>query len=213
MRPSARDAANPLRDVRGYAERLIRFRAGQLVGRYGFTRDDREDLEQDLRLDLLRRQAKFDSGRASLNTFVARVVDHAVATIIERQVAACRDGRLTRVFSDCVPECDEGEATSFEDRFDAAAYLRLTGRADPDSAESIDLHLDFERALSSMPANLQELCQRLVTSSISEISNETGIPRATLYGRVKEIRAHLDHLGFHNYPWPPDTSGSPPVCK
>ena len=43
-----------------YAAGLIRFKARQLVGQAGFTASDRNDLEQDLILDLLRRLPKYD---------------------------------------------------------------------------------------------------------------------------------------------------------
>ena len=37
-----------------YAVRLIKHKARQLIGSAGFTESDRDDLEQDLMLDLLR---------------------------------------------------------------------------------------------------------------------------------------------------------------
>jgi len=49
-----------------YAVQLIRHKAWQLVGRAGFTKDDREDIEQDLKLDLLRRLSKFNEIAAAL---------------------------------------------------------------------------------------------------------------------------------------------------
>ena len=58
-----------------YAAGLIRFKARQLVGQAGFTASDREDIEQKLILDLLRRLPKYNPKRAQLNTFIARVVD------------------------------------------------------------------------------------------------------------------------------------------
>ena len=60
-----------------YAVEIIRFKARQLVGQAGFTVADREDLEQELILDLLRRMPKYDSKRAKRNTFIARMVERA----------------------------------------------------------------------------------------------------------------------------------------
>ena len=76
-----------------YGEWLIRHKARQLVGREGFTESDREDLEQELRTDLLLRLPKYDAERASRKTYIARLVDHKVATIIEARRAAKRDWR------------------------------------------------------------------------------------------------------------------------
>ena len=43
-----------------YARSVIRNKARQLIGKYGFTPDDYEDLEQEMILDLLVRLPKFD---------------------------------------------------------------------------------------------------------------------------------------------------------
>jgi len=72
---------------------LVRSKARQLVGRYGFTASDREDIEQELMLDLLQRLPRFDPSRAKRKTFINRVVDNAVASLVKRQKAEKRDYR------------------------------------------------------------------------------------------------------------------------
>jgi RNA polymerase sigma-70 factor (ECF subfamily) len=64
--------------------------------RNGEPVSDREDLEQELILDLLHRLPKFDPDRARRNTFIASVVEHKVATIIEARKAGMRDYRRCR---------------------------------------------------------------------------------------------------------------------
>ena len=191
----------PLADALGaYAAKRIRLRAGQLIGRYGFSPDDREDLEHDLALDLLQRLSRFDPSRASLNTFVSRVVDHAVATIVERQTAAGRDARLTTLFSDCVMYGERGKPASFEDGITTTDYLRMTGRVDSESPRNVSLRAALERASESLSTPLQGLVHLLAEGfSISEISRRAGIPRSTVYDRVREIRAHFDRIGLRIY--------------
>jgi len=65
---------NRYQGIDDYAVQLIKYKARQLVGRVGFTESDREDLEQEMVLDLLRRLPKFDPKRAGRNTFIARIV-------------------------------------------------------------------------------------------------------------------------------------------
>ncbi len=50
-----------------YAIRLIKYKARTLVGKAGFTASDREDLEQELILDLLHRLPRYDRNRAQRN--------------------------------------------------------------------------------------------------------------------------------------------------
>jgi RNA polymerase sigma-70 factor (ECF subfamily) len=77
----------------GYARDVIRHKARQLIGKYGFTRDDYDDLQQEMMLDLLRRLGKYDPSRAGLSTFVARIVDRKVSTLIRHQRQEKRDYR------------------------------------------------------------------------------------------------------------------------
>jgi len=60
-----------------YAESSIRVKARQLTRRPEFNRSDREDLEQELWLALLSQAGQYDPKRASLHTFIDRVVASA----------------------------------------------------------------------------------------------------------------------------------------
>lgn len=73
-----------------YASRIIRHKARQLSRRRGFRPDERCDLEQELLTDLLDRLPRFDSAKAQLNTFVARVVERRIVTIIRHRFAEIR---------------------------------------------------------------------------------------------------------------------------
>jgi len=52
-----------------YAVQLIKYKARQLVGRVGFTESDRDDLEQELMLDLLRRLPKYNVSGQETTSF------------------------------------------------------------------------------------------------------------------------------------------------
>src|SRR5690606_9552561 len=74
-----------------YAKNLIEFKARQLSLRRDFCRSDREEIQQELWLAVVGQADRFDPERASLDTFIDRVVNTAVAMILrdrERQVRA-----------------------------------------------------------------------------------------------------------------------------
>ena len=86
-----------------YAVRIIKHKARQLVGRAGFTESDREDLEQEMMLDLLRRLPKFDPKRAG--QFVTDKAYQEVlsgidnrTTILSSGIAASARGKPWTVF-------------------------------------------------------------------------------------------------------------------
>ena len=60
-------------------------RASRLIGSHGFSRDDWDDLRQDLLLDYLERLPQFDGGRGDLRGFMFGVVRHRAAQLVARQ--------------------------------------------------------------------------------------------------------------------------------
>jgi RNA polymerase sigma-70 factor (ECF subfamily) len=71
--------------ISGFADRAIRYKARQLAGRHGFSLSEREDLEQEFRLLLLRRLASFDPHVAHWNVFVRTLLERHAATLIEQR--------------------------------------------------------------------------------------------------------------------------------
>ena len=56
----------------GFAARLIRLKAGKLVGHFGFRSTDMADIEQHLKLRLLERRQRFDASRPPWRAFGKR---------------------------------------------------------------------------------------------------------------------------------------------
>ena len=190
---------NRYQGIDDYAVQLIKYKARQLVGRVGFTESDREDLEQEMVLDLLRRLPKFDPKRAGRNTFIARIVEHKVATIIEAQKAGMRDYRLCSCSLNDRPEDEEGRSIERMETLDQEDYLRRTGKLSRPMSELRNLSIDLRSAVQTLPPELRELCKRLQTESVTEISRDTGIPRGTIYESIKKLRAIFEDAGLKDY--------------
>ena len=182
-----------------YAAGLIRFKARQLVGQAGFTASDREDIEQELILDLLRRLPKYNPKRAQLNTFIARVVEHRLASLIEAQKAGIRDYRRCRCsLNECFEDAD-GRSVERVDTFDQEDYLLRTGAQSRPSEELNRLAIDVAAVLETLPPELRELCRRLKAETVTEISRDTGVPRGTIYESIKKLREIFKDAGLRNY--------------
>ena len=182
-----------------YAAGLIRFKARQLVGQAGFTASDREDLEQELIFDLLRRLPKYDPKRAQRNTFIARVVEHRVATLIEAQKAGIRDYRRCRYsLNDCF-EDEDGRSVERVETFDQDDYLLRTGAQSRPSEELSTLTIDVAAVLEELPRELHNLCRRLQAETVTEISRDTGVPRGTIYESIKKLRRIFEDAGLKDY--------------
>ena len=99
------------REIEGYATRYARRKAEELVGHFGFTESDRDDIEQELLLDLLERCSNFDPQRAEPRAFITLVVQRKISTMIRHQLAEKR--RFERVASSLDDEAADEVMTRF----------------------------------------------------------------------------------------------------
>ena len=182
-----------------YAVRTIRHKAKRLVGQAGFTESDRQDLEQEMIMDLLHRLPKYDPNLSQRNTFIARVVEHKAYTIMETRKAGLRDYRLCNCSLNDQMEDEEGGSVERMETIDQEDYLRRTGRLSRPLSEIRNLALDIRKALDSLPPELRELCHRLQTDTVLEISREKGIPRGRIYEFLKELREIFEDAGLRKY--------------
>ena len=185
--------------IDGYAVGLIKYKARQLIRQAGFTASDRDDLEQELILDLLRRRPKYNPKRAQFNTFIARVVEHRVASLIEAQKAGIRDYRRCPFSLNDRFEDAEGRSVERMETIDQEDYLLRTGAQSRPSDELSALALDVAAVLEALPPELRELCRRLKAESVTEISRDTGVPRGTIYESIKKLREIFEDAGLRNY--------------
>ena len=185
---------------REYVRNLICHKARQLVGKYGFTEDDREDLEQGMIMDLLERLSKFDCRKGCQATFVSRIIDHKASTIIRHRRQQKRDyRRQVCSLDDPIPTEGGGAirrgATLSQDEYDL--QMGIHSRS---AEERQDLYVDVSLVISRLPPDLQHLAEKLKTHSITEVAREQGIPRSTLYGGgLAQLRRAFEDKGLKKY--------------
>jgi RNA polymerase sigma-70 factor, ECF subfamily len=197
-----RGLRNRYTGVAPFAIWLIRRKADRVVGRAGFSPSDREDLEQEIALDLLVRLKRFDPVRASFRTFVVRVVDHKVANLLEDRCAGKRDWRRNGESLHDLVDDEDGDRVE--------RWQTLPETAGDDGQGGSDLRLDLEAALRTLPPALREACEWLRNQSFTEASRATGIPRSTLQDRMKKVRAQFERAGLDAYlPRPPANRQGP----
>ncbi len=192
-------AQNDAEKVNQCALRLIRCKARQVAGRYGFSKSDIEDLEQEFWLDLLQRRSSYDSGRSQLNTFTNRIITHRIANMKETQEAAKRDYRLCAGSLDEEIEDEDGDTTSLHESVDANDCFKRAGWSGHSSEDQIGLKLDVDKIISSLPPELRETCERLKIPTVSEISEVMGISRSSVYRKIEQIRKILEAGGIREY--------------
>ena len=186
-------------DSGAHAENLIRHKARQLVGTYGFTESDRDDLEQELRIDLLRRRGKYNPAKAKLSTFTDRVVAHCIATIIEARKAAKRDYRECDCSLNDPITFEDGDEGELGDTVACETYLRRPSPASDAQLNRRDMAIDVTALIARLSHEQQRLCSLLQEHTVLEISAICQIPRGTLYDRIKEIRIIFEDAALGDY--------------
>jgi len=182
-----------------YATQRSRYKARQLVGRHGFTASDVKDIQQNLLTDVIERLSKFNGDRACARTFVSRIIDNRIASLIRYQNAACRDCRSQECSLDDWVRDETGAWVRRDTTIDAERSRAHTGCFPRPDQDRSDMAADVAVVIADLPSHLRDLCLRLQTRTFSEISRDTGISRSCLYRRIAEIRRRFVALDLDPY--------------
>lgn len=180
------------RGINQYAAQLIGYKARQLCRRPGFTPSDRADIEQELRADLLERLPQYDPSKARLNTFVSRIIEHKVISIVRFRFAEKR--------SPVREECSLNDEVRDGDG-------RLVDRHQTTTeAASVCLRLqDLTRDVSDLRETLESDLHRRVMDAlgrggtVNSVANELGISRRSAQRCMDDLREVFEDAGLRVY--------------
>jgi hypothetical protein len=180
----------------------IRFNARRLARGRTIPGMEVEDVEQDLVVDLLRRQAAFDPRLASFPTFADRIVRHRISTL-GTPTLRLRCERMTTSLD--APAVDrDGTAVTLADL--------LADETSPVD-DWVALKLDVGRFVETLPVSLVVGCEVLLADSVLAGARAAGIHRSTAYDRAMALREQAPAGGLDIYFCrPPDTRATGPVC-
>lgn len=187
--------ANQLPDLDEYATKLVKRAVRRLIGRFGFTRTDGQDLEQDVILHLLRQMGRFDPKRSGKNTFVNRIIRNKVISIIRHRCAEQRHyARVACSLNEPISERNGGCADR-GNYVDPASDRRRTNAGEL----PVDLALDLARARDSLGVELRAVWDALLDGSESEAARRLNCSRFVVHARFAKICAHLKESGLADY--------------
>ena len=181
-----------------YVQQLIQAKARQIVRRRRmFTASERPDLEQELTIHVVRRAHLFDPARGSVNTFIARVVDSAVAMILrERKRFKHAIARDACSLEEEVRHDDTVVGTLGE-LLNESDGCRRTGGEVADERGRIDLQADTRQLLSDLPPWVQKVAMCLSeTPHEATASRAMGLSRRQIRRAMDMIRSRFRTSGF-----------------
>jgi DNA-directed RNA polymerase specialized sigma24 family protein len=155
-----------IRSARG----LARLKAKSIVGQGGLTADDQDDVAAQLLLAVCSQLRNYDSDRASLRTFMCRVMDREIATILRYRLAWRRLplGRPELIDGDSVPDLAQGIV--------------------PSTADRLEFWLDVGNVVRALPAPVRTTVMALRCGSPTEASETLGTARSVVYEHIAHIR-------------------------
>jgi RNA polymerase sigma factor (sigma-70 family) len=179
-----------------FTTQLIRRTAKMLVSDGAFPASDLDDVVQELRLALIEQAENFDPDRARWSTFVKTVVRLTASTLRRKQRAEFRQAEQGFASLNVLIADEDGQLAEMGATVGEEEYRTGLGEDFVSHTDQVDLALDVQAALSTLPAELQEIAERLKRQSVCEMARELGVSKSTLNRRVVEIREHFRRAGL-----------------
>ena len=177
---------------------IIRRKVKQLIGRAGFTQQDREDLEQDLFVRVLQSLPRFNPDVAHRNKFITTVVERYVANILRNKRADKRDHRRICSLNVTIEVAEEGPAELADTIGDRELDARL-GRQRCSDEEMSGLAMDLAEFIAGLPEDWQTLLELRKSRTMQQVADEMGVPRTTLNDWMRRIRQRCEDTGLRDY--------------
>jgi len=168
---------------------IVRGKARDLARRPEFNPHELEDLEQELMLEVLQALAGHDQGKASLKTYLRRIVDHKAARLLKSRRAQKRAGGMEAVSLEAILE-ENADGDSLDESF-------IDPRPSPDMA--VAFALDVEVVLTKLSAGEREICNRLRSQTVSEVAKGGEMSRSAIYRSIGQIRNFFTNAGLDDF--------------
>jgi RNA polymerase sigma-70 factor (ECF subfamily) len=182
-----------------FAADLIRRKARELCRLSAFQNCDRTDIEQELRLVLVKRLPKFDASIAHFNAFVTTVVERFCASLIEHQTAKSRSPKRNGGSLNQTCTGAEGKVSQAANQIEESHTSNRTGVRMRSKAQLFDLETDVASVIGDLPDEMQDLCERLKHDSVTKVAEDLGLARSTLRYRIEQMRARFDQADMRDY--------------
>lgn len=167
-----------------YATWYAHKKAVGLIGCFGFSETDVDDIEQSLIVGLLERWPKFNPKECSAKEFISWAIGRTVADQIREQQRR--------------HEFEPTETEPIEQLFDDEEQPLPSSGLYEDHVPHIDRSIDLAQILTSLPPEIQAVGELLMSGNITNAARELGISRRTVRDRMQKLRLALEAAGYEH---------------
>jgi len=176
----------------GYCRKVAR----KLVKDGVYTRDDLEDLIQDLLLALLESRDAYDPAKARWTYFVKTVVDRKAISLRRAQSTESRGSTLVVASLNVLVVDGEGKRVELAQQVCQEERGLRRGIEHSDGQSQLERSLNVADIVSQLDEELATICRLLAEKSVAEVARELKIPRTTLISRLAKVRERFVAAGF-----------------
>jgi DNA-directed RNA polymerase specialized sigma24 family protein len=179
-----------------YARKVIDYKAWQLSQRRDFSSSDKQDLAQDFWQAVVSQADRFDPSRASVNTFIDRVVASAAAMAVRDRQRKIRAKGFHAISLDAAPADGDRARLPLAATITEDDRWRHIGQERPDDIETNERDVALGLALDSMPPEVSDVCRRVMNGSILASSKQLKTSRRQIRNALAIARTHLESVGI-----------------
>ncbi len=180
-----------------FTKDLIQRKSRQLINKCGFTRSDRDDIQQELWLRVLKAERSFDPNHAHWNAFITAAIERHAANILRDKRSGKRDYRRA-VSLNVLVAGEDGQVelgkTIGSREYDARRVSWPRERHDREQ-----LKQDVNDFIPKLSPEDQTLCGVLKEHSPSEAARRMDVPCSTFHRKVQQLRQPFERAGFRDY--------------
>lgn len=182
------------RFIRGIINRKV----NQLIGRAGFTSQDRESLEQEMLARVLQALRRFNPDISHRNKFVTAVVERYVANMLRNKKAGKRDYRRITSLNVSIEITSEG-LTEFSQTIGDREFDARLGRERRSEQEINQLAMDMAEVMSTLPETWRTMLELRKSRTMVEVAEAMDVPRTTLNDWMRRVRQRFENKGMQDY--------------
>lgn len=181
-----------------YVQTLLKIKARQLSRRPEFRRSDPADIKQDLVVQVLKQAHHFDPARGCVKTFVARVVDSAIAMMVRgrRRLKRAPGFRALSLENTFVGRCRGELPICLGEVIQEGHLRRRCGGQVRDDRQAAELAAAVDQAMEGLTPRQREIAKRLAQATEASVAREMGISRRQVRNAVLTIRDHFRRAGL-----------------
>lgn len=155
--------------------------AGRIARSLHLSTDDREDVRQDILVEMIARLGRFEVEKAAIATFIDLLARHSASAAVRRY--RTQQHRLRASLS----LDDEADPMARKLTRTLSTEQALGSPAGEPVART-EMKRDVRHIVAALTPELRSLCALLQAQPTEQACRSSGLSRATFYRRVREIR-------------------------